>query len=130
FAILHVLAQGDAGPIGLIDTIGLIWHGNEVWLVVLGGALFGAFPAAYAAAFETMFLPFMVLMVALIFRSVAIEFRHHAETPASRLGWDVAFSLASILVTFLFGLAVGNSIGGGPLGPSGVIVREPFASVR
>src|SRR5438552_7299944 len=108
--ILHLLARGDAERRVLIDSIGPFWHGNEVWLVVFGGALFTAFPAAYAAAFTTMYLPFMVLLVALIFRAAAVEFRHHAETPGGRLAWDVAFSLASVLVAFLFGVMVGNAI--------------------
>src|SRR5439155_1028504 len=108
--ILHLLARGDIERRALIDSIGPFWHGNEVWLVVFGGALFAAFPSAYAAALTTMYLPFMVVLVALIFRAVAIEFRHHAETAGGRLAWDVAFSLASVMVTFLFGLAVGNAI--------------------
>jgi cytochrome d ubiquinol oxidase subunit II len=114
----------------LLDSIGPFWDGNEVWLVVFGGALFAAFPAAYAAALTTMFLPFMVLLVTLIFRAVAIEFRHHAETPAGRFAWDVAFSLASALATFLYGLAVGNAIRGVPLGPGGAVGAEPFELVR
>jgi cytochrome d ubiquinol oxidase subunit II len=128
--VLHMLAQGDDERRVMIDSIGPFWNGNEVWLVVFGGALFAAFPAAYAAAFTAMYLPFMVLLVALIFRAVAIEFRHHSETAGGRLVWDVAFSLASLLVTFLFGLAVGNAITGVPLGPGGVVGAERLDLVR
>src|SRR5437870_9211248 len=110
--IVHLLGRGDADRRALLDSIGPFWNGNEVWLVVFGGALFAAFPAAYAAAFTTMYLPFMLLLVALIFRAVGIEFRHHSETRAGRLVWDIAFWLASITVTFIFGLAVGNAICG------------------
>jgi cytochrome d ubiquinol oxidase subunit II len=128
--VLHLFARGDAEREALVESIGPFWSGNEVWLVVFGGALFAAFPAAYAAAFTTMYLPFMALLVALIFRAVAIEFRHLAETPGGRFAWDIAFSLASILVTFLFGVAVGNAITGVPVGPNGTIAGEPLALLR
>jgi cytochrome bd ubiquinol oxidase subunit II len=128
--ILHLLARGEEERHAMIDSIGPFWDGNEVWLVVFGGALFAAFPSAYAAALTTMFLPFMVLLVALIFRAVAIEFRHHTETASGRLAWDVAFSMASLLVTFIYGVAVGNAISGVPLGPGESIADEPLALVR
>jgi cytochrome d ubiquinol oxidase subunit II len=115
--ILHLFARGEAQRTAMIDSIGPFWDGNEVWLVVFGGAMFAAFPEAYAAAFTAFYLPFLVVVVALIFRAVAIEFRHHAEGPASRFGWDIAFFLASLLVTFLYGVAVGDSICGLPFGP-------------
>jgi cytochrome d ubiquinol oxidase subunit II len=114
--ILHPFARDEAERTVLMDAIGPFWDGNEVWLVVFGGAMFAAFPEAYAAAFTAFYLPFLLVVVALIFRAVAIEFRHHAEGPATRLVWDVAFFLASLLATFLFGVAVGNSIRGLPLG--------------
>src|SRR5438874_4793929 len=128
--VLHLFARGDAERADLVESIGPFWSGNEVWLVVFGGALFAAFPNAYAAAFTTMYLPFMVLLVALIFRAAAVEFRHHAETHGGRLAWDVAFGLASVLVAFLFGVAVGNAITGVPLGLAGEVADEPLALLR
>jgi cytochrome d ubiquinol oxidase subunit II len=128
--VLHLFARGDAERSVMIESIGPFWSGNEVWLVVFGGALFAAFPAAYAAAFTTMYLPLMVLLVALIFRAVAIEFRHLAETAGGRFAWDVSFSVASILVAFIFGVAVGNAITGIPLGPGGTEDPEPLALLR
>lgn len=128
--VLHLFAGSDADREALIESIGPFWSGNEVWLVVFGGALFAAFPAAYAAALTTMYLPFMVLLVALVFRAVAVEFRHLAETPSGRLVWDVAFALASVLVTFLYGVTVGNAIAGVPLGAGGEVANEPLALVR
>ncbi len=128
--ILQLFVRGDGERGALVDSIGPFWSGNEVWLVVFGGALFAAFPDAYAAAFTTMYLPFMVLLVALIFRAVAIEFRHYAETQGGRLAWDVAFGLASVLVTFLYGAMVGNAITGVPVGPEGSIADEPLALLR
>ncbi|MDB5309411.1 MAG: Cytochrome d ubiquinol oxidase subunit [Gemmataceae bacterium] len=128
--ILHLFGRGDAERHALVESIGPFWSGNEVWLVVFGGALFAAFPAAYAAAFTAMYVPFMVLLVALIFRAVAIEFRHHAYTPGGRLAWDVAFCLASVLTTFLFGVAVGTAIAGVPIGPGGMIDVESLGVAR
>jgi cytochrome d ubiquinol oxidase subunit II len=127
--VLHLFARKADREV-LIESIGPFWSGNEVWLVVFGGALFAAFPAAYAAAFTTMYLPFMVLLVALIFRAAAIEFRHHAETSSGQLTWDIAFGLTSILVAFLFGVAVGNAITGVPLGPGGEVAAEQVDLVR
>jgi cytochrome d ubiquinol oxidase subunit II len=128
--VLQLFARSKADRDVLVESIGPFWSGNEVWLVVFGGALFAAFPDAYAAAFTTMYLPFMVLLVALIFRAVAVEFRQYAETPSARPMWDVSFGLASVLVAFLFGLAVGNAITGVPLGPGGAIVDEPLQLLR
>ena len=128
--VLHLFARGDHEREQLVESIAPFWSGNEVWLVVFGGALFAAFPAAYAGAFTAMYLPFMVLLVALIFRAVAVEFRHHAESPRGRFTWDVSFGLASVLVAFLFGVAVGNSITGLPLGPGGEIENESLALLR
>ena len=128
--ILQLFARGDAERGALVESIGPFWSGNEVWLVVFGGALFAAFPDAYAAAFTTMYLPFMVLLVALIFRAAAIEFRHNAETPGGRLTWDISFCLASVLVAFLYGVTVGNAITGMPLGPGGAIAEEPPSLLR
>jgi cytochrome d ubiquinol oxidase subunit II len=127
--VLHLFARKTDREV-LIESIGPFWSGNEVWLVVFGGALFAAFPAAYAAAFTTMYLPFMVLLVALIFRAAAIEFRHHAETPVGRHTWDIAFGLTSILVAFLFGVAVGNAITGVPLGTGGEVAVDQVDLVR
>ncbi len=96
-------------------SIGPLWDGNEVWLVVLGGALFAAFPEAYATAFSGFYLPFMVLLFALIFRGVSMEFRGKREGRLWRQAWDVAFCAASTLATFLFGVAVGNTLRGMPI---------------
>ena len=117
--ILHLLGRGEAERHELIESIGPFWDGNEVWLVVFGGALFAAFPVAYAAAMTALYLPMMLLLVALLFRAVAIEFRHHARSDRGRGIWDVAFAGASGLATFLYGLMVGNAIRGVPLGAEG-----------
>jgi len=108
--ILHLTAQTDTERRHHLNAIGPLWDGNEVWLVTFGGALFAAFPAAYAAAFSGFYLPFMALLFGLIFRAVSIEFRSKVKGVRWRRAWDIAFCAASTLTTFLFGVAVGNAM--------------------
>jgi cytochrome d ubiquinol oxidase subunit II len=114
--ILHPLARNDQERRIFMNSIGPLWDGNEVWLVTFGGALFAAFPEAYATAFSAFYTPFMMLLFALIFRAVSMEFRSKREHPAWRKFWDWSFFGASLLATLLFGVAVGNSILGIPIG--------------
>ncbi|MFW5950500.1 MAG: cytochrome d ubiquinol oxidase subunit II [Gemmatimonadota bacterium] len=115
--ILHPLARSDEERRLVMNSIGPLWDGNEVWLVTFGGALFAAFPIAYAAAFSGFYLAFMLLLFALIFRAVSLEFRSKREHVRWRGFWDWAFFAASFLASFLFGVAVGNAVQGVPLGP-------------
>src|SRR3989442_7878045 len=115
--ILHLAVKSDEERRILMNSIGPLWDGNEVWLVTFGGALFAAFPVAYATAFSGFYLAFMLLLFALIFRAVSMEFRSKQEWKWWRQFWDVSFFGASTLATFLFGVAVGNSIQGMPIGP-------------
>ncbi|MGE5234837.1 MAG: cytochrome d ubiquinol oxidase subunit II [Acidobacteriota bacterium] len=115
--ILHLSARDDTERRIMINSIGPLWDGNEVWLVTFGGALFAAFPDAYATAFSGYYLAFMVLLFALIFRAVSIEFRSKRESATWRRLWDVSFSVASTVAAFLFGVAVGDSMAGLPIGP-------------
>jgi cytochrome d ubiquinol oxidase subunit II len=102
-----------------MNSIGPLWDGNEVWLVVFGGAVFAAFPKAYAAAFSGFYTGFMLLLCCLIFRGVSMEFRSKREERWWRAAWDDAFSVASALASFLFGVVVGNCVQGLPLGADG-----------
>ncbi|MCB2205137.1 cytochrome d ubiquinol oxidase subunit II [bacterium] len=115
--ILHLFVKKDEERRLLMNSIGPLWDGNEVWLVTFGGALFAAFPHAYATAFSGFYLPFMLLLFALIFRAVSMEFRSKQEMRWWRQMWDVSFTGASTLATFLFGVAVGNMMKGLPIGP-------------
>ena len=115
--IVHLAVKKDKERRILMNSIGPLWDGNEVWLVTFGGALFAAFPHAYATAFSGFYTPFMILLFALIFRAVSIEFRSKHDAPAWRAFWDVSFCVASALATFLFGVAVGNAMRGMPIGP-------------
>ncbi|MFO0861316.1 MAG: cytochrome d ubiquinol oxidase subunit II [Phycisphaerales bacterium] len=120
--ILHPLARDDRERRVMMNSIGPLWDGNEVWLVVFGGALFAAFPKAYAAAFSGLYLAFILLLFCLIFRGVSMEFRSKRPEKIWRTFWDWSFFLASTLATFLFGVAVGNSMHGLPLGKDGDFV--------
>lgn len=118
--MLHLfVAREDEDRQMVLASIGPLWDGNEVWLVAFGGALFAAFPAAYAAVFSGFYILFMLTLFALIFRAVSIEFRSKLHHGRWRSFWDVCFALGSFLATFLFGLAIGNVIRGVPLDASG-----------
>ena len=114
--IVHLAVKKDEERRILMNSIGPLWDGNEVWLVTFGGALFAAFPNAYATAFSGFYTAFMVLLFALIFRAVSIEFRGKHDSPAWRSFWDVSFCVASTVATLLFGVAVGNAMRGMPIG--------------
>ena len=112
---LHLLARNDLQRRTLLNAIGPVWDGNEVWLVIVMGGLFAGFPNVYAALFSGFYTLFMFLIAGLIFRAVAIEFRSKRESFWWRSFWDLFFSLSSILVAFLLGLIIGNMVEGLPL---------------
>lgn len=112
---VHLLAKKDEDRRVFLNAIGPVWDGNEVWLVTGGGALFAAFPVVYAAVFSGFYLAFVLLLFALIFRAVAIEFRSKEPWAWWRRMWDVAFSLGSIFSAFLIGVVMGNVVFGVPL---------------
>lgn len=109
---LHLFSKGDRNRRILLNSIGPVWDGNEVWLITAGGALFAAFPDVYATAFSGFYLPFMFLLIALIFRAVSIEFRSKETSKKWRQSWDIGFSVGSILSAILFGVAIGNVVMG------------------
>lgn len=114
---LHLFARTDEHRRLFLNSIGPVWDGNEVWLVTGGGALFAAFPEVYATVFSGFYIPFMLLLVALIFRAVAIEFRSKEPWAWWRKMWDAAFSIGSVLAAFLIGVAMGNVVAGVPVRP-------------
>lgn len=105
-----------------IKAIGPLWDGNEVWLVTLGGALFAAFPEAYATIMSAFYLPVMALLCSLIVRAVSIDFRNKTESATWKKFWDAGFFFSSLSATTLFGLLVGNLIIGIPLDERGVFI--------
>lgn len=116
---LHLFAKKDEERRVLLNAIGPVWDGNEVWLVTGGGALFAAFPNAYATAFSGFYLALYLLLASLIFRAVAIEFRSKQPMRWWRQMWDVSFSAGSILSSLLIGVALGNLAWGVPLDADG-----------
>ena len=95
----------------MVNSVAPVWDGNETWLVLGGAALFGAFPLAYAVIIDALTIPLTLMLIGLIFRGVAFEFRFKA-TPAHRPFWDKAFIGGSILATFTQGITVGAVING------------------
>jgi len=112
---LHLFLNKEQSRRIAINAIGPIWDGNEVWLVIGGGALFAGFPVAYAAIFSAFYVPFMIFMVGLIFRGVAIEFRSKEPMLWWRKSWDIVYCVASILISLSLGLMLGNVVEGIPL---------------
>ncbi len=131
--ILHLFVGRDEERRIFLNAIGPVWDGNEVWLVTGGGALFAAFPAVYAGVFSGFYPAMILLLVALIFRAVAIEFRSKQPMPWWRRTWDISFSAASFLGSFLMGVAFGNVIRGIPLDARGeylggfLMLLNPYA---
>jgi cytochrome bd ubiquinol oxidase subunit II len=124
--VLHLFVRGDTERRVVINSIGPLWDGNEVWLVTFGGALFAAFPVAYAAVFSGFYLPFMLVLFSLIGRAIAIEFRSKRSSRFWRSYWDFSFFLSSACALFIFGVAAGNVLQGVPLGPDAVFVGHLF----
>jgi cytochrome d ubiquinol oxidase subunit II len=116
---LHLFTKSDEERRVMLNAIGPVWDGNEVWLVTGGGALFAAFPNVYATVFSGFYLAFVLLLVALIFRAVAIEFRSKQPMRWWRQMWDIGFSAGSLLSSFLIGVAMGNIAWGIPIDDRG-----------
>lgn len=120
--ILHLFGKTEEERAVMMHTIGPVWDGNEVWLVTFGGALFAAFPNVYAASFSGFYLPFMVLLCALIFRGVSLEFRNKNKSTNWKRFWDFSFCMSSALIAFLLGVAVGDTMQGLPVDAKGDFV--------
>jgi len=105
---LHLFTKTDTERRIMINSIGPVWDGNEVWLVTGGGALFAAFPEAYATSFSGFYVAMILLLFGLIFRAVAIDFRSKQPMRWWRQFWDISFSVSSIMSGLLIGVALGN----------------------
>lgn len=112
---LHLFLKKETSRRIALNAIGPVWDGNEVWLVIGGGALFAGFPVAYGAIFSAFYLPAMIFLIGLIWRAVAIEFRSKEPGKLWRLTWDIIYSFACIIVTLSLGLMLGNVAMGLPL---------------
>lgn len=116
---LHLFTRTDEHRRIMLNSIGPVWDGNEVWLVTGGGALFAAFPNVYATVFSGFYLAFILLLFALIFRAVAIEFRSKQPMAWWRGMWDAGFAGGSVMSSFLIGVAMGNIAWGVPIDDRG-----------
>ncbi|MEW6509666.1 MAG: cytochrome d ubiquinol oxidase subunit II [Bacteroidota bacterium] len=123
---LHLFTRGEADRRTLINAIAPVWDGNEVWLLTGGGALFAAFPAVYATVFSGFYLALVLLLLALIFRAVAMEFRGKVDSPGWRTFWDWSFGLGSALPALLLGVAFGNILRGIPIDAAGTFTGSFF----
>jgi cytochrome d ubiquinol oxidase subunit II len=112
---LHLFLKKETSRRIAMNAVGPVWDGNEVWLVIGGGALFAGFPVAYAAIFSAFYIPFMVFLVGLIFRAAAIEFRSKEPMRWWRRSWDISYCIASITISLSLGLMLGNVVAGLPL---------------
>jgi cytochrome d ubiquinol oxidase subunit II len=113
--LLPVLARDERERRLLINTIGPVWDGNEVWLLVAGGATFAAFPEWYATLFSGFYLPLLLILVALILRGLAFEYRGKLDSPQWRRRWDAAIVGGSLVPAVLWGVAFANILRGVPL---------------
>ena len=114
-AFVRILAHDDDERRALIETFEPVWEGNQVWLILGGGAVFAAWPYLYAASFSGFYFAILLLLLALIVRPVSIKFRNKSDDARWRALWDGLLTFAGIVSALLFGIAVGNLFLGVPL---------------
>ncbi len=107
----------------LMGSIRSNWHGNQTWLVILGGMLFGAFPAFYALAFSAFYIPILVMLFGMVFRGIAFEFRDHSE---NRRRWERSFAWGSVVTALAQGFALGGILSGAMRVEHGEFVGGPW----
>ncbi|HEX5918224.1 MAG TPA: cytochrome d ubiquinol oxidase subunit II [Nocardioides sp.] len=113
--LLPVLARNDTERRVMINTIGPVWDGNEVWVLVAGGATFAAFPEWYATLFSGFYLPLLLILVALIVRGLSFEYRHKRDEDEWKARWDLAIIIGSYVPALLWGVAFANIVAGVPI---------------
>jgi len=113
--LLPVLGKTEPERRAILRTIGPVWDGNEVWLIVAGGATFAAFPEWYATLFSGFYLPLFLILVGLIVRGVGIEYRNKESSLRWRGRWDVLIAVASFIPALLWGVAFANIVAGVPI---------------
>jgi cytochrome d ubiquinol oxidase subunit II len=128
--LLRLLGRTEGDRRAMLTTIGPVWDGNEVWLIVAAGATFAAFPGWYAGLFSAGYLPMLLVLLALIGRGVALEWRGKVDTDAWRARWDVVIGAGSLVATLGVGLLLSWNILGLPLDADGNRVGSPFAALR
>jgi len=117
--LLPFVPRDEAERNVMFESIGPVWDGNEVWLVVAGGATFAAFPAWYGTMFSGFYLAFLVILFCLIIRVVSFEWREKSEDPRWRRVWMWANTIGSVGIAFVFGVGLSNLLHGVPINSSG-----------
>ncbi|RJT95840.1 cytochrome d ubiquinol oxidase subunit II [Arthrobacter frigidicola] len=125
--LMKLVYRTDSQRRVLLNTVGPVWDGNEVWLITAIGATFAAFPAWYASLLSTLYLPFTAVLLGLIFRAVAFEWRGKVDSPAWRNRWDWAIVLGSLTAAAGIGAALALTTTGLPINANGDREGGPFA---
>jgi cytochrome d ubiquinol oxidase subunit II len=128
--LLPILGRGEADRRVMINTIGPVWDGNEVWLLVAGGATFAAFPGWYASLFSTAYIPLLLFLLALIGRGVAFEYRGKVDSDRWRRGWDLVIGVGSWIPALGVGAVLTTNVVGLPIDANGDRVGSAFAMIR
>ncbi len=113
--LIPVLGRDNRERRAMINTIGPVWDGNEVWIITAGGAMFAAFPHWYASLFSGFYLLLFAILIGLIIRGVAFEYRGKGDTDRWRRNWDACLFLGSAIPAFFWGVVVANLVRGVPL---------------
>ncbi|MDY0040377.1 MAG: cytochrome d ubiquinol oxidase subunit II [Desulforhabdus sp.] len=125
--LMPFVAKNETEKRMVYSAMGPFWNGNEVWLIAAGGVTFAAFPTTYAVMFSGLYSALMLILFALIFRGVAIEFRREADHPQWRKLWDYCLTLASFLPALLLGVAFANIFQGIPIDEEGIFQGTLFS---
>ncbi len=125
--LMKAFARGEKERRVLLNTVGPVWDGNEVWLLTAGGATFAAFPFWYASLFSALYIPLVLVLLGLIFRAVAFEYRGKVHADRWRTVWDWAIALGSFVAAFGIGSMLALTTTGLPLNANGDRVGGPFA---
>ncbi len=127
--IVHLfVARNNEERRTVLNAIGPVWDGNEVWLIAAGGTLYFAFPLLYASSFSGFYLPLIIVLWLLMLRGLGIELRHHVDNHLWKSFWDGSFALGSTLLALFLGAALGNVIRGVPLNADGYFFAPLWTS--
>jgi cytochrome bd ubiquinol oxidase subunit II len=125
-ALYPILGKSDADKQTMINAMGPLWDGNEVWLLTAGGVTFAAFPLVYAVMFSSLYTALMLILFALILRGVSFEFRNKIKHPGWMKIWDACIFIGSIAPAILFGVAFANIFRGIPINEAGLFQGNLF----
>ncbi|CAB3876089.1 cytochrome d ubiquinol oxidase subunit II [Achromobacter mucicolens] len=125
-ALLPVVAKTDAERRIVINVVGPVWEGNQVWLITAGGAIFAAWPLLYAASFSGFYLAMMLVLLALILRPVGFKYRSKMEGTRWRNRWDAVLCFSGVVASLVFGVAMGNIVLGVPFTFDAVTLRPIY----